>query len=62
MFSECAVEAWLSPGRKRGLISLITGKLWSFFATLGHPVFSSIAMVDVAFFYNWTWNTSNPRS
>jgi hypothetical protein len=30
IFSECAVEAWLSSGKEQKLIS------FSFFATLGH--------------------------
>jgi hypothetical protein len=38
IFSEYAVEAWMSSRVEKGLISLITNKLWSFFATLGHPV------------------------
>jgi hypothetical protein len=36
IFSEYAVEAWLSSRKKKKLISLITNKLWSFFATLRH--------------------------
>jgi hypothetical protein len=32
------VWAQLSSGRRKKLISLIGDRLWSFFATLGHPV------------------------